>query len=345
MNACLPAVLLAPIALLALPAAADAPRPSPAGQETPAAAADPGYRRTLLGRPYWCRGDNCLAHGRRYMPGADRASFRPLAGGYAIDRQRVWFEGREVHGAAPDGWQVLGPAFARDRRQVFLGVHAVPGPDPAHARHLPRHHVADRRQAWYGEFQGERLFLRRLEGADGSRLRLLDGYSDTLATDGASLFLAGERLAIELADDFQPLWAGHGIGLAFRSAGRLHLLAPARPPVADSLAARVPAQRRGQLLSLAVHWQGDGAWGLADGHLLVAAHEGDLHVLREGVATLQRLPGTAFHAIVDGRVLFRHPNRAPALVDLGPAADDLAVLDAWRLRHDGRIWFAGEPLP
>lgn len=342
MRTCLPALLFA-LCLLSgpSPAAGEAADGPGAGS----APGDPGYGRSLTGRPYWCRGGNCLAHGRRWLAGADRASFRPLTGGYAVDHRRVWFEGRDIPGADPAGWQVLGRSFASDGRQVYVGRHLVPGPDPSSARFLPRHHLADDRGAWYGEFQEERLFLRRLADADGARLRLLEGFSDTISTDGSALYFGGERMPLGLAADFRPLWSGGGIALAFWSGNRLHLLAPIRPTDPDSLAGHVPVERRGPLLSLPVDWQGDGYWGLADRHLLVVAHGGDLRVLREGVATLQRLPGTPFHAVVDGRVLFRHPNRPPVLVDLGPAADDLVVLDAWRIRNGGRRWHAGEPVP
>lgn len=303
---------------------------------------DSGYGRTLLGNLYWCPGGNCLA-GRRRMAKADPASFRALTGGYALDRNRVWFEGREVPAADPYGWQVLEPGFGRDQIQVFVGRHAVPGLDPATTRWLPRHYLADDRKAVYGEFQGERAYLRFLDGVIVERLALLPVFGDTLASDGVSLFLAGERLPVTLAEDFQVLWSSYQTGTAFVSDGALHLLARQRGHDPRSLAERVPTLTLGPLRRFDIRWQGDGDWGLAEGHLLVVVHDGDLLVLREGVSTLQRLPGTAFHAVVDGYLLFRHPNRPPELLDLGPAQDDLTVLDAWRVRNGGQVWDAGKP--
>lgn len=338
------AVLLAALPLVA-PVARGQADPGAPGPVADSARPDPGYGRDWRGRPYWCQGGNCLAHGRRRLRGADPSSFRPLSGGYAVDRRRVWFQGREVVGGDPASWQVLAPGFARDRQGVHVGIHPVPGLDPARTRYLPRHHLADDRHAVYGEFQSDRAYLRHLDGADAGRLALLPGFSDSLASDGTSLFQAGRRVPVRLAPDFRPLWSGRGVGLAFASGGQLHVLAG--PPGDDPrvLAARVPARWQDGLLSLQASWQGDAHWGLADGHLLVAVHEGQLLVLREGVRTLRRLPEAPFHAVVDGRLLFRHPNRPPALVDLGPALGDLRVLDAWRIENGGRRWNGDQAEP
>ncbi|MDZ3822055.1 MAG: DKNYY domain-containing protein [Pseudoxanthomonas sp.] len=322
---------------------ADAAPVTPGSQ--PVGEPDPDYRRNWRGQPYWCRGGNCLAHGRRRMSGADPSSFRPLTGGYAVDRHRVWFEGREVEAGDPATWRVLAPGFARDHRHVHVGGHAVPGLDPDRTRYLPRHYLADDRQALYGEFQNERPFFRRLADVDADRLALLPGFSDVLATDGARLYVAGERVPLDLEADFRPLWSGGGIGLAFASGGRLHLLSRSSGVDPRSLAHRVPARRQDRLLSLQVSWQGDGHWGLADGHLLVVAHQGDLLVLREGVSELRHLPDTPFHAVVDGHLLFRHPNRPPELTDLGPAQEDLRVIDAWVVKNGGSRWNGGAPDP
>lgn len=313
------------------------------------AAADPvetsGYGRDLLGRPYWCSAGNCLAHGKRRIRGADRASFRTVSGRYALDRHRVWFEGLEVVGADPASWQVLGPNHGRDGRLVFVRRHAVPDLNADHTRYLPRHHLADARRAFYGEFDGEAPVLIELEGADPTRLRLLPGVFDSIATDGHHLFVGGQRMAIVLGTDFRPLWSGSGFALAFLSDAALYLLGPAPDPEPRSLSQHVPMQWIGKLRQFKVDWHGDQHWGLANGHLLVAAHVGDLLVLREGVGSLKRLPGTDFHAVVDDRLLFRHPNREARLVDLGPAAADLEVIDAWQVRNNGRLWSGGAAVP
>ncbi len=310
------------------------------------AAVSKSYFANWRGQPYYCPNGNCLAHGRRDIAQADRASFRPVSEMYALDRHRVYYEGREVHGADPRTWTVQGRWHGRDHQHLYIRRFRIDEVDAGSARYLPRHYVLDERHVYYGEFDQAPPHVHRLEGAQPGAFRfVLDGV-DTLARDDRSLYAGAVRLPLALAPDFQPLWRGAGFALVFMNQGELHTLGGSRTPGPDALARRLGAVTLAEGIVRypgATRYEGNSLWGLVNRRHLVVPHEGELRVVRDGVKEIRLLEQGAFHVVADGRLLFRPP-KGGDLVDLGSAEGDLQLLDMWTVRNGGRTYRHGQPV-
>lgn len=304
----------------------------------------PSWRTDWRGRLHYCEGGNCLAHGRRWMPSADRASFRPLNDAWALDHRHVWYRGREVDGADPAGWRQLGPHHGADGVHAYARGHRLPGIDPRSVRYLPRHYVIDASGVHYVELDGAQPVLKPLHGADPASFALLESIGDTVARDHRHLYLGSRRLPVLLADDFRPLWRSLGISLAFINGGRLHVSGRAFVPEADSLASRVPIEgdpAEGWVIYPGIaDFSGSAIWGLAGG-FMVQARGGDLVVVQSGVSGFERLEEAAFVVVADGVLRHRNPNTGEGAV-LGPVAADFAELGQGYFRNAGRIYMNGK---
>ena len=304
------------------------------------------YLRSWSGAIHYCRAGLCLKLGRRDMPQADRASFRPLSERYASDQNRVYYEGREVQGADPQTLRVLGPDHAADRHALFVKGFRVREADAATARYLPRHYVLDRHKVWYGEFETDRsqYVLRELPGADPARFHLPDPERDTIATDGQKLYLGHRALALQLGPDFRLLETG-GL-LAFVSDGRLQVLAYGLDwPDPDTVREAGTAQRPTWLsLPGLASVQGQGAWRLLNGRWLLVQQDRSWRLVRDGVRRLTRVDNSHAYAVADGTIWYAPPRRDTPAFEVAPAAPDLRRVGTNYLVNNGQVFHNGRPV-
>jgi len=303
------------------------------------------YLTGWLGGIHYCSGGLCVKLGRRDMPQADRTSFRPLSERYAVDRHRVYYEGREIQGADPGTLQVQGPDHATDRQSLYIKGFRVREAEAATARYIPRHYVLDQHKVWYGEFDSRQptYFLKELKGADPKRFQLTDPDRDTLATDGRQLFMGSEALPLTLGKDFRLL-ESHSL-LAFVSEERLHVLASGLPPSDVSTFRSAGAEQRNALLSLPGQpsIEGRGAWRLLNGRWLIVEQERRWRLLRDGVKRLTTFDESRWYAVIDGVLWYAPPRREVSTVEVGPAGADLRllsphyVINTGQAIHHGRL--------
>jgi hypothetical protein len=305
------------------------------------------YFSGWLGGIHYCRAGLCGKLGRRDMPQADRASFRPLSERYALDRQRVYYEGREIQGADPVTLRVLGPDHAADRESFYVKGYRIREADAASARHIPRHYVLDQNKVWYGEFETDRpnYYLKELTGADPKRFGLIDPDRDTLATDGQLLFMGSEALPLTLGKDFRLLESQSL--LAFVSDARLHVLASGLPPSDLSAFRAAGAEQRNALLSLPGQpsMQGGGAWRLLNGRWLIAEQERRWRLLGGNVKRLTTFNESRWYAVADGVLWYASPRWELSAVEAGAAGADLRLLSAHYLVNNGQVIYQGRPVP
>jgi len=304
------------------------------------------YLSGWLGGIHYCSAGLCVKRGRREMPQADRASFRPLSERYAVDRQHVYYEGREILGADPGTLQVQGPDHATDRHSLYIKGFRVREADAATARYIPRHYVLDQHKVWYGEFETGRpnYFLKELKGADPKRFQLTDPDRDTLATDGQQLFMGSEALPLMLGKDFRLLESRSL--LAFVSDARLHVLASGLPPSDASAFRAAGAEQRNALLSLPGQpsIQGRGAWRLLNGRWLIAEQERRWRLLRDGAKRLTTFDESRWYAVIDGVLWYAPPRWEVPTVEVGAAGADLRLLSPYYLINNGQVIHHGRPV-
>jgi hypothetical protein len=304
------------------------------------------YLRSWSGAIHYCRAGLCLKLGRRDMPQADRASFRPLSERYAADQNRVYYEGREVQGADPQTLRVLGPDHAADRHALFVKGFRVREADAATARYLPRHYVLDRHKVWYGEFESDRsqYVLRELPGADPARFHLPDPDRDTLGTDGQRLFLGQKVLPLTLGKDFRLLESKSL--LAFVSDTRLHVLAYGLQWPDASAVREAGTAQRSTWLSLpgSPSVQGDGPWRLLNGRWLIVEQERRWRLLGDRVQRLTTFDESIWYAVADGALWYVPPRHETPAFEIGPAAADLRFLNPHHLINNGQVFHNGRPV-
>lgn len=304
------------------------------------------YLRGWTGGIHYCSAGLCVKLGRRDMPQADRASFRPLSERYAVDRQRVYYEGREIQGADPVTLQVLGPDHAADRQALYIKAFRVREADAATARYLPRHYVLDRHKVWYGEFESGRsdYFLAELQGADPSRFHLPDPDKDTLGTDGRRLFLGQKTLPLTLGKDFRLLESKSLV--AFVSDARLHVLAYGLQWPDASAVREAGTAQRSTWLSLpgSPSVQGNGPWRLLNGRWLIAQQDRRWRLLGDRVQRLTTFDESIWYAVADGMLWYAPPRHESPPFELGPASADLRLLSPYYLINNGQVIHHGKPV-
>jgi hypothetical protein len=299
------------------------------------------------GRIHYCRAGLCTKLGRRDMPQADPASFRPLSERYAADRQRVYHEGLELEDADPASLRVLGPDHAVDRQSLYVRGFRVREPDAATARYLPRHYVMDRHKVWYGEFEtGQpRYVLRELVGAHPERFQLPVPNNDTLATDGTRLYLGQHSLPLRLGKDFRVLEGSAGL-LALVSDARLHVRAQGLQwpdPSAVHAAGGPPGST---LLSLPgpPTLEGTGPWRLLNGRWLIVEQDRRWRLVRDDVKRLRTFPESIWHAVVDDSLWYAPVRSEDAPFEVGPAAADLQLHGPYYVVNGARVFYKGRPV-
>ena len=70
--------------------------------------------------------------GQDSLPSADAASFRPLDGPYASDKNRAYWMGKVIDGADPASFRVLNAAFecSADAARAYYRQTVIAGEDP-----------------------------------------------------------------------------------------------------------------------------------------------------------------------------------------------------------------------
>jgi len=304
------------------------------------------YLSGWMGGIHYCRAGLCVKLGRRDMPQADRASFRPLSERYAVDRQRVYYEGREIQGSDPATLRVMGPDHAADLQSLYIKGFRVREADAATARYLPRHYVLDQHKVWYGEFESGQpnYVLRELKGTDPKRFQLPDPGNDTLATDGQRLFRGAQALPLTLGPDFRLLESQSL--LAFVSDAQLHVLAYGLQwPDASAIREAGTAQRSAWLsLPGPPSLQGGGAWRLLNGRWLIAEQDRRWRLLREGVKRLTTFDESRWYAVANGVLWYAPPRWEVPAFEVGPAAADLRLLSPYYVVNNGLVIYHGRPV-
>lgn len=304
------------------------------------------YLRGWTGGIHYCSAGLCNKLGRRDMPQADRASFRPVSERYAADRQRVYYEGREIAGADPATLRVLGPDHAADQKALYIKGFRVREVDAATARYLPRHYVLDRHKVWYGEFESGQAdyFLSELQGADPARFHLPDPDHDTLGADGQRLFLGKRPLALALGKDFRLLESKSL--LAFVSDARLHVLAYGLQWSDASAVREAGTAQRSTWLSLpgSPSVQGKGPWRLINGRWLIVQQDRRWRLLADRVQRLATFDESIWYAVADGTLWYAPLRFETRPFEVGPAAADLRLLSPYYLINNGQVIHHGKPI-
>lgn len=304
------------------------------------------YLKSWTGGLHYCSAGLCSELGRRDMPQADRASFRPVSERYAADRQRVYYEGREIAGADPATLRVLGPDHVADQNALYIKGFRVREVDAATARHLPRHYVLDRQKVWYGEFESGRsdYFLSDLQGADPARFHLPDPDQDTLGTDGQRLFLGKQTLPLALGKDFRLLESKSL--LAFVSDARLHVLAYGLQWPDASAVREAGTVQRSTWLSLPglPSVQGNGPWRLINGRWLIVQQDRRWRLLADRVQRLTTFDESIWYAVADGTLWYVPPRHEKPPFEVGPASADLRLLSPYYLINNGQVIHHGKPV-
>lgn len=143
------------------------------------------------------------------IAGADAATYRPLAHGYASDRHRAYDQGQPFAVRDPASFEPLSNRFARDAQRGYFERTEIPashGPSFALMNEDDPGYARDRAHAWHGHIEvnapnrGPHPVVRPLRGADLATLRALGrGY----AADARQVWYQGLPLAQADAASFK----------------------------------------------------------------------------------------------------------------------------------------------
>lgn len=135
------------------------------------------------------------------------------AGPYQL-KDGAWRFGKEALDV-PAGEQVtaLNARFGKSASRVWYRATPIPEADSASFTVLDEHYARDRAHAWFAKtyrdsqdyFTTERVLVRRLEGADPARLKLL---GQDYASDGSRVYDEGQGFGVADAASFEPLDGG-----------------------------------------------------------------------------------------------------------------------------------------
>lgn len=85
------------------------------------------------------------------IPGADAATFRPLADPlYARDHNHIYYEGQVIPGADPTSFEQVGSSYWKDKNRVYFQGAPIPGSRPGSIKQLRYYEWAiDERNAYF----------------------------------------------------------------------------------------------------------------------------------------------------------------------------------------------------